>query len=116
MDAIVTEDAPSKVLVLSANDQSSLKSYISALSGHLINPGVSVDIDDLAYTPSERRTHHYYSAFLTTNSSSTFDQGKIQFGQKAASKPRIGFVFTGQGAQWPQMGSSLVKAFPQARQ
>ncbi|EQB57536.1 beta-ketoacyl synthase domain-containing protein [Colletotrichum gloeosporioides Cg-14] len=115
-DAIVAEDAPSKVLVLSANDQSSLKSYISALSGHLINPGVSVDIDDLAYTLSERRSHHYYRAFLTTNSSSSIDQGKIQFGQKAASKPRVGFVFTGQGAQWPQMGSSLVKAFPQARE
>ncbi|KAJ0305339.1 hypothetical protein Brms1b_010882 [Colletotrichum noveboracense] len=100
-DVIIAEDAPSKVLVLSANDQSSLKSYISALSGHLINPGVSVDIDDLAYTLSERRSHHYYRAFLTTNSSSSIDQGKIQFGQKAASKPRIGFVFTGQGAQWP---------------
>ncbi|KAI8283963.1 Fumagillin dodecapentaenoate synthase [Colletotrichum sp. SAR11_57] len=115
-DVIIAEDAPSKVLVLSANDQSSLKSYISALSGHLINPGVSVDIDDLAYTLSERRSHHYYRAFLTTNSSSSIDQGKIQFGQKAASKPRVGFVFTGQGAQWPQMGCSLVQAFPQARQ
>ncbi|ROW10618.1 hypothetical protein VMCG_01994 [Cytospora schulzeri] len=112
----LAEDAPPKVLVLSANDQASLKNYISALSGHLINPSVAVDIDDLAYTLSERRSHHYYRAFLVSQTSSSIDQGNLHFGQKAASKPRVGFVFTGQGAQWSQMGSSLIKVFPQARE
>ncbi|WYZ45768.1 hypothetical protein EsH8_VIII_001084 [Colletotrichum jinshuiense] len=115
-ELVVAEDASPKVLVLSANDQGSLKNYISALSGHLINPIVAVDIDDLAYTLSERRTHHYYRAFLTSQVSSSIDHGKLHFGQKTASKPRVGFVFTGQGAQWSQMGLGLVKAFPQARE
>ncbi|KAM7207245.1 hypothetical protein V8F20_002511 [Naviculisporaceae sp. PSN 640] len=116
-DVSNAEDAPPKVLVLSANDQGSLKNYISALSGHLINPSVSVDIDDLAYTLYERRSHHYYRAFLVSNTTSSgIDQAKLHFGQKASTKPRIGFVFTGQGAQWSQMGASLIKTFPQARQ
>ena len=108
-------DAASKVLVLSANDQGSLKSYIQSLSGHLINPAVSVDIDDLVYTLSERRSHHYYRAYAVTKSSS-IDQDKLVFGQTAGSQPRIGFVFTGQGAQWSQMGLSLVKSLPLAKE
>ncbi|KAK3312510.1 hypothetical protein B0H66DRAFT_608772 [Apodospora peruviana] len=90
--------------------------YRIALSGHLINPSVSVDIDDLAHTLYERRSHHYYRAFLVSHTSSGIDQGKLHFGQKASSKPRVGFIFTGQGAQWSQMGSNLIKTFPQARQ
>ncbi|PYH83208.1 reducing type I polyketide synthase [Aspergillus uvarum CBS 121591] len=115
-DVAGAEDArPPKVLVLSANDQGSLKNYLNALAGHLINPSVSIDVDDLAYTLSERRSHLYYRAFAVS-STSGIDHGKVHFGQKAASAPRIGFVFTGQGAQWSQMGASLVKAFPQARE
>jgi len=30
----------------------------------------------------------------------------------AAATPNIGFVFTGQGAQWPQMGLSLMEEYP----
>lgn len=111
----VATDAKPRVLVLSANDQGSLKNYIQSLSAHLINPGVSVDIDDLVYTLSERRSHHYYRAFAVAKSSS-IDQDRLIFGQKAGSKPRIGFVFTGQGAQWSQMGLNLVKSFPLAKE
>ncbi|KAJ5137885.1 reducing type I polyketide synthase [Penicillium atrosanguineum] len=114
-DIAGTGDSPPKVLVLSANDQGSLKNYVNALAGHLINPSVSVDVDDLAYTLSERRSHLYYRAFAVSSTSS-IDHSKVQFGQKAASTPRIGFVFTGQGAQWSQMGASLIKAFPQAKE
>ncbi|KAK1579370.1 reducing type I polyketide synthase [Colletotrichum navitas] len=115
-ELVAAQDAAPKVLVFSANDQVSLKNYISTLSGHLINPGVAVNMDDLAYTLAERRTHHYYRAFLVSHTGSSIDQRQLHFGQKAASKPRVGFVFTGQGAQWSQMGSGLVKAFPLAKE
>ncbi|PSN59528.1 PKSKA1 [Corynespora cassiicola Philippines] len=113
-----TEDkAPPKLLVLSANDPNSLMSYAKALSSHFLNPMVSVDIDNLAYTLSERRSKLYHRAFAITRSTKTkLTPEDLVTGKQAASPPRIGFVFTGQGAQWSQMGAELVKNFPIAQQ
>lgn len=112
------EDKASEIeptlLVFSANDGQSLKNNIKSLSGHLINPAVSVDIGDLAYTLSERRSRHYHRAFLVTRTSK-ISQDSIMFGKKGTSPPKIGFIFTGQGAQWSQMGLDLVKKFPIAK-
>ncbi|KAI3321634.1 PKSKA1 [Xylariaceae sp. AK1471] len=107
------------LLAFSANDEQSLKKYINTLSAHLINPSVSVKISDLAFTLSERRSRHYYRAFAITRASSSEDieleDSSLVFGKKASSPLRIGFVFTGQGAQWPQMGLDLINTFPKAR-
>ncbi|KAF2967866.1 hypothetical protein GQX73_g5699 [Xylaria multiplex] len=105
----------STLLVFSANDASSLKSNIKALSAHLINPTVSVDLMDLAFTLSETRSRHYYRAFtITTSSKNEIKEETLTFGKQAASPPKIGFVFTGQGAQWSQMGRDLLNNFPLA--
>ncbi|KAF2841765.1 PKSKA1 [Patellaria atrata CBS 101060] len=105
-----------KVLVFSANDPLSLQNYIKALSSHLLNPVVSIDIEDLAYTLSQRRSQHYCRAFSVTRSSKgLLDEETIMMGKQAPLPPRIGLVFTGQGAQWSQMGSNLVRDFPFAR-
>ncbi|KAI8948652.1 hypothetical protein F4801DRAFT_556050 [Xylaria longipes] len=107
------------LLTFSANDQQSLKRGITSLQAHLINPTVSVNVNDLAFTLSERRSRHYYRAFTITQASSSdsieLQNSSIVFGKKASSQPRIGFVFTGQGAQWSQMGLDLVNAFAQAK-
>ncbi|KAH6855501.1 hypothetical protein B0I37DRAFT_423972 [Chaetomium sp. MPI-CAGE-AT-0009] len=102
-------------LVVSANDAASLKANIAALCKHLINPSVRVSLPDLAYTLSERRSGFWHRAFVTT---STIDVQASDFtvGKKSPSIPRVGFVFTGQGAQWPQMGRELAEYFPLARQ
>ncbi|ROV92586.1 hypothetical protein VMCG_08925 [Cytospora schulzeri] len=118
----VSQDTPSEtlptVLVFSANDQTSLKGYVKALSAHLINPAVSVKLEDLAYTLSERRSRHYYRAFsiVHTKKSSrvTIDDKTLVTGKQSSLPPRIGFVFTGQGAQWSQMGLDLIKTEPLA--
>ncbi|KAK1774693.1 hypothetical protein QBC45DRAFT_337084 [Copromyces sp. CBS 386.78] len=101
-------------IVLSANDASSLKNNIQSLINHLGNPRVQLRLPDLAYTVSERRTHLWHRAFVTTRTT------KIQaidftIGKKADEIPKIGFVFTGQGAQWPQMGKQLLEFFPWTR-
>jgi acyl transferase domain-containing protein len=108
------KDSLPTVLVLSANDQQSLKSYSKSLSRHLVDPKVSADITDLAYTLSERRSRHDYRAFVVTHTSK-IEQNELIFGQRASSKSRIGFVFTGQGVQWPEMGKQLLNLYPQAR-
>ncbi|KUJ19568.1 uncharacterized protein LY89DRAFT_696039 [Mollisia scopiformis] len=102
-------------LVFSANDEKSLKSYVKLLSDHMINPNVNVNLPDLAYTLSNRRTRHFHRAYLVTQDSTNIDQNKLVVGKKGLDVPRIGFVFTGQGAQWPKMGKALVDTFPLAK-
>jgi acyl transferase domain-containing protein len=101
-------------LVFSANDEDSLRAYCKAISKHLVNPGVNVKLQDLSYTLSERRTRHFHRAYLVTEST-TLDEGAFVFGKKSNDVPRIGFVFTGQGAQWSQMGESVINSFPAAK-
>nr|POE79483.1 fumagillin dodecapentaenoate synthase [Quercus suber] len=98
-------------LILSANDELSLKANIKALSSHLMNPRVKVSLADLAYTLSDRRSKHFHRAFITTKTTE-IDEKAFVTGKKHAEIPRIGFIFTGQGAQWPQMGRDLLRHFP----
>lgn len=102
------------VLIFSSNGEQSLKSYCQALKKHLMNPSVNIALSDLAYTLSERRSRLFNRAFLVTKTAS-IDESSIIFGKKGTDVPRIGFVFTGQGAQWSQMGKSLVEMFPSTK-
>lgn len=110
-DSAVSEGA--SILVFSANDEQALESSVEALKRHIMNPVVQVGLRDLAYTLSERRTHHFYRGFIVTDKA-VFDSNALVSGKKSAKIPRVGFVFTGQGAQWPQMGKLLVERFPAA--
>ncbi|KAK8058457.1 Acyl transferase/acyl hydrolase/lysophospholipase [Apiospora phragmitis] len=103
-----------KLLVISANDETALKGSIKALSSHLLHPGVDLSLEDLVYTLSQRRSRLYHRAYSLQNDTrirtDSFTSRK-NTGQEA----RIGFVFTGQGAEWPMMGKDLLTAFPVAR-
>lgn len=103
------------LLLLSANDASSLKANIEALCKHLANPRVRVSLPDLAYTLSERRSRLWHRAFVAT-STTDINASDFFIGKKSLQQPRVGFVFTGQGAQWPQMGKDLVRLFPRVRE
>ena len=76
-------------------------------------PGVQVKLPDLAFTLSERRTHHFHRGFVVT-SKNAYRSSALITNKKSPETPRIGFVFTGQGAQWPRMGKLLVENFPLA--
>ncbi|PMB63557.1 Compactin diketide synthase mokB [Beauveria bassiana] len=106
--------APSpQLLVFSANDEESLKKYVKVLQAHLINPSVNIKPEDLAHTLL-RRSRLFNRGFLVSKST-TLDYGSMVLGKKNVDAPKIGFVFTGQGAQWSQMGQGVVDIFPQAR-
>lgn len=116
MDDDLMSDSPEKptLLVVSANDEESLKKNIKALEAHLLNPQVSVKLEDLAYTLSEKRSHHFHRGFVSTTSVEEIPWNNIVEG-KRRTRCAIAMVFTGQGAQWPQMGKQLLAAFPEAR-
>ncbi|KAL5456401.1 hypothetical protein PMIN06_003908 [Paraphaeosphaeria minitans] len=105
---------PPQVLVFSANDVASLQSYADSLNKHLLNPAVSVELTDLAHTLSERRTKHFNRAYLIARSAQV-DVHSLKLGKPQSSQPRIGLIFTGQGAQWPQMGKSFLETIPACR-
>ncbi|KAK8033522.1 polyketide synthase [Apiospora marii] len=109
------EEARPYTLIVSANDAASLNANIQALCDHLVNPRVRVSLADLAYTLAERRSRLWHSAFVTTRGAAELDAKDFVVAKKGADAPRIGFVFTGQGAQWPQMGKQLLQYFPWTR-
>lgn len=130
-------DSPSKVIpcgpfVVSANSKSALVATASALAGHLGSMSSEADDDnegralsDLAWTLQTKRTPFPYRAYASGTTRAEL-LSSLDAGLKAAAKdetagsfvtealpvsaelpPRILGVFTGQGAQWPEMGSAL---------
>ncbi|KAK1253222.1 hypothetical protein MKX07_001299 [Trichoderma sp. CBMAI-0711] len=77
-----------------------------------------LSLDDLAYTLSSRRTRFAQRAsFIASNVDELLDGiKKIELGSirpvKALADSRTCFIFTGQGAQWAQMGLELFSAYP----
>ncbi|PTB78765.1 polyketide synthase [Trichoderma longibrachiatum ATCC 18648] len=77
-----------------------------------------LSLDDLAYTLASRRTRFAQRAsFIASNVDELLDGiKKIELGSirpvKALADSRTCFIFTGQGAQWAQMGLELFSAYP----
>ncbi|KAH8657763.1 putative polyketide synthase [Xylariales sp. PMI_506] len=113
VDDDLTSSKP-RLIILSANNETSLKDYTQVLKKHLIDPRVSVKLGDLAYTLSEKRSRHFYRAFAVTRSID-FNANSYTIGKIKSQETKIGFIFTGQGAQWSQMGKSLIDNFPTAK-
>lgn len=71
--------------------------------------------DDLAYTLGSRRSDLPWKAVLATSGTrcleSALDCDWLQ-PRRYEQDVRIGWVFTGQGAQWHAMGRELIDAFP----
>ena len=109
-----TASARPNVFVISANDEASLKSYYKALRRHLIHPSVKIKPSDLAYTLSERRSHLFHRGFVVADGIDLKEDALI-IGKQSSATPQVGFIFTGQGAQWPQMGKGLIDVYSGAR-
>ncbi|KOS47319.1 hypothetical protein ACN38_g1732 [Penicillium nordicum] len=81
-----------------------------------------LDIRDLAYNLSVRRSMHKFRSFAVSNDADTLlgdlvDPLPVAAWTAAQSeKPRIGFVFTGQGGQWFAMGRELIQKSPLFKQ
>lgn len=104
----------SYVLPFSASAPSSLEARVSDLAER-IQKGESYHLDDLCYTLANRRSHLNAKGFLVAREATTsedFSAEKLIVRTESSPCLSIGFVFTGQGAQWPQMGKELLKNNP----
>jgi acyl transferase domain-containing protein len=63
-------------------------------------------LKDVAYTLAVRREALSYRSFAVIDNVSTTLVHVPP--EHAGPKPRVVFIFTGQGAQWPQMGKRLL--------
>lgn len=102
-----------RVFVVSAKDSVACQTMMRRLASHIVetlpSPG------DLAYTLSERRTLHPWVVAVRARSIEELAERFQEPGRKASfayKRPRLGFVFNGQGAQWHAMGRELITAYP----
>ncbi|KAL8669472.1 MAG: hypothetical protein Q9168_005934, partial [Polycauliona sp. 1 TL-2023] len=101
------------LLPLSAHDEKTLQRNFATLRDTVAN----WDLVDVAYTLGERRSMLAHRAFVVAEAGKTsqaFAVDKLPVAKRQGTTcPAVCFVFTGQGAQWPQMGQGLMHEFPQ---
>lgn len=103
-----------KLLVLSAKDEAGLKrlaaQYKQFFRG-ISTQGFSFDsyLESLAYTLNSRRSLLPWRSFFLAESMDNLHQLDLNLSsaQRFILKPSLGFIFTGQGAQWAGMGHGL---------
>ncbi|KAJ2991088.1 hypothetical protein NUW58_g2648 [Xylaria curta] len=99
------------LLCFSAHDKSTLLRNVAAIGG------VAHDyhLTDLAYTLNLRRTKFAHRTYVVAREgleAEAFALAGSQAGSTSKKSPSIGFLFTGQGAQWPGMGRMALQQFP----
>ena len=101
-----------ELVVLSANSQNSLQMQKSNCQKYIA--AHPERMSDLCYTLSERREHLPHRTFLVVQGS------KITESSPSARIPAnalpLTMIFSGQGAQWAEMGRCLIQLDPEIRQ
>jgi len=101
--------------VLSSQDQDGISRLCDSYKAYL--PSMSDPLYDLSYTLANKRSRLTWRAAIVASSAKELEDtlSKGQQATRAATEPGLGFVFTGQGAQWAQMGRGLMH-YPPYRQ
>ncbi|MFT4975252.1 MAG: acyl transferase domain-containing protein, partial [Myxococcota bacterium] len=79
-------------------------------------------LDSIAFTLADGRDHHSSRLAIVANTRTSLiealqahaknQRGSALTGDTDARRPRVGFLFTGQGSQWPGMASDLYASDP----
>ena len=117
----------SRLFTLSAQDKEGLKRVKQPIAEFLDDRSLKLKtqiheshkfLADLAFTLSKRTELQWRTFEIATSidqlASSLANEETGAIIHRSTKQPRIGFVFTGQGAQWPKMGMELM-AYPAFR-
>jgi acyl transferase domain-containing protein len=100
------------VLVLSSADEQGISRQCAKLSQYISKkPEKALSLRNLAYSLYNKRSHLRWRSFKIVAGIKDLVSGSASAWSKAVpsgTSGRLGFVFTGQGAQWPTMGQSLL--------
>jgi acyl transferase domain-containing protein/acyl carrier protein len=121
--ADISQQQQSYLLPLSAQSQEGVKSLAQAYQNFLeTQEPDAVSLADICYTASVRRTHYEHRLALLADSPTQlqeklqdFLQSKLETNQPSNRKhrrPKLVFVFSGQGPQWWAMGRELLEQEP----
>ncbi|KAI1129792.1 putative polyketide synthase [Nemania abortiva] len=105
-----------KLLVWSAADDAGIARFVDAYDAYfkqasLPSRNTALFLDNLAYTLTRRRTHLRWRSFAVLRASGDLARLPSLMSVPIKSKSsglRVGFVFSGQGAQWSMMGKELL--------
>lgn len=106
-----------KVYALSGHDKRAVLAQVRALGVYLEKNPVVFDaklMQNLAYTLGQRRTFFPWRLAIPASSHTEFIERLSTEPEASHSHkpPSLGYVFTGQGAQWYAMGKEPVAAYP----
>jgi acyl transferase domain-containing protein/surfactin synthase thioesterase subunit len=112
------------LLVLSARSQVALKELAGKYRGWLVT-SPEVDIADVAFSTGVGRSHMEYRAAIVVSSPQEAIEliGGVEKGEsnnglfynQARHRPKVAWLFTGQGSQYVGMGQELYKTYPVVR-
>lgn len=113
-----SESPTTKLLVWSAADKNGLDRLAAAYADHFAHEKIDNDellayLNNLAYTLSIRRSFLPWRSFVVADSIESLKTlaSGLSPAVRCVQTPQLGFIFTGQGAQWARMGSELL-AYP----
>jgi acyl transferase domain-containing protein len=104
-----------QLFVLSSHDQDGIARLSKVYEKYL--PSMTDSLYDLSFTLAKKRSHFAWRAATVASSSEELEHRVaegVQAGRTIANAG-LGLVFTGQGAQWAQMGRELVHYEPYRR-